>query len=62
MYSTGSLIYEMNYRTAERERKRAHKHWSDLGPKQREHRWLHHVAAVFRPEATVVPSSKPRFA
>ncbi|HKR99615.1 MAG TPA: hypothetical protein VJU79_08885 [Candidatus Dormibacteraeota bacterium] len=63
----GSLVYQMDQRAQDRERRLAHKHWSDLAPKQRERRWTARLAAAFhsksRLQAPPAPvSTKARFA
>jgi hypothetical protein len=63
----GSLLYQMDQRSQDRERRLAHKHWADLGPKRRERRWTGRLAAVFhRERPSQAPAAQatttPRFA
>ena len=55
----GSLMYQMDQKSQDRERRLAHKHWSDLAPKRRERRWAGRLAAVFRSERQVAAPAAP---
>ena len=60
----GNLMYQAEYRAQERERRLAHKHWSDLAPKRRERRWLNRAASLVHsePKAQAAAPAKPKFA